>query len=96
MNETVEHLREPYRVYAIHLEAGVNKRPNQAMLLVHAPQGGPFRHFCNTYIFQHMELTIVKTNERIMTSEVIGIQKIPNGNKPTYQINPDGTLVEIG
>jgi hypothetical protein len=95
MEEIVEHLREPYRVYAIHLDPGVNKRPNQAMMMVHIGRPVSFKTVCESFIFHHMELIIQKTGELIQTSAIIGIQKIPNGNKPSFELRLDGTLVEL-
>jgi hypothetical protein len=95
MQEIVEHLREPYRVYAIHMDPGVNKRPNQAMLLVHIGRPVSFKTVCESFIFQHLELTIQSSGEKIQTNSVIGIQKIPNGNKPQYELRLDGTLLEL-
>lgn len=95
MDEIVEHLRETYRIYALHLENGINKRPGQAMLMVHIGRPVAFRTVCDKFIFEHVELTIEKTGEKILTSSIIGIQKIPNGNLPDYELRLDGTLVEI-
>jgi hypothetical protein len=95
MDEIVEHLREPYRVYALHLDPGVNKRPNQAMITVHIGRPVSFKTVCTMFVFLNIELTIEKTNEKIPTNGIIGIQKISNGNKPDYELTLDGTLKEL-
>lgn len=95
MQEIVEHLREPYRVYCIQLEQGMNKRPGDAVLFVHIGRPVSFKTVCESFILQHTELTVEKTNEKIPTVSIVGITKVPNGNKPTYELRLDGTLVEI-
>lgn len=95
MQEIAEHLREPYRVYAIHLDPGMNKRPTQAVLFVHIGRPVSLKVVCESFIFKHLELIVQKTGELIQTSTIVGIQKVPNGNKPQYELRPDGTLVEI-
>lgn len=95
MQEIVEHLREPYRVYCIQLNPGINKRPNQSILYVHIGRPVSFKTVCDKFIFQHAELTIVKTGEKLATTEVIGIQKVSNGSKPDYELTLDGNLIEV-
>lgn len=92
MEEIIEHLREPYRVYAIQLEAGVNKRPGQTILFVHIGRPVSFRTVCNQFIFDNIELTIETTGEKILTSGIVGVQKVPNGNKPEYELTATGIL----
>lgn len=95
MEEIVEHLRDPYRVYCIQLNQGINKRAGDAILYVHIARPVSFKTVCEKFIFQHLELTMVKTGEKIPIVEVVGIQKVPNGNKPKYELTLDGNLIEI-
>jgi hypothetical protein len=95
MLEIVEHLREPYRVYCIHLDPGVNKRPSDAMITFHIGRPVSFKTLCSNYIFQHMELTVQKTGHKIPVGDIVGVQKISNQNKPTYELRMDGTFIEL-
>ncbi len=91
MEEIVEHLREPFRIYALHFENGMHKR----LMLVHVARPGPFKVFASNYLFNNMELTIEKTGEKIPTAWLTGIQKVPNANTPEYRITLEGLLCEI-
>jgi len=95
MQEIVEHLREPYRVYAIQLDPGVNKRAAQSLLTVHIGRPVSFKTVLEKFILQHLELTIVSSNEKIQTSSVIGVQKIPNGARPDYELTLEGNLIAV-
>lgn len=95
MIELPGHLAEKYRLYAIHLDPGVNKRPNQAMLIVHIGRPVSFKTVCEKFIMEHVELTVVSSGEKIQTNGIIGIQKIDNANKPNYELTYDGLLKEI-
>lgn len=89
------HLSDKYRLYAISFEQDYVNRANQNMILVHVARPVSLQTLCGSYIFQHAELTIEKTGEKIQTSRVCGIQKIDNGNKPKYELTQDGILREI-
>lgn len=95
MEEVQEHLREPYRVYCIQLNPGINRRAADAILYVHIGRPVSFKTVCDKFIFQHIEFTVVSTGEKILTSEIIGIQKVPNGNKPKYELTYEGNLIEV-
>ena len=64
-------------------------------MYVHIGRPVSFKTVCEKFIFQHIELTVVSSGEKIQTAEVIGIQKVPNGNKPKYELTLDGNLIEI-
>lgn len=88
MEEIVEHLREQYRIFSIHFENG-------QMIMVHIARPVSFKTFCEKFIFQHTELSVEKTNQKFETNKISGLQKIPNQNKPAYELRLDGTLGEI-
>lgn len=89
------HLSDKYNVYAIWLEKDYVNRPNQNMILIHIARPVSFQTLCGSYIFQHIELTIEKTGEKIQTSRICGLQKIDNGNTPKYVLTMTGDLREI-
>ncbi len=99
MQEIIEHTREPYRVYAIQLDPGVNKRAQQSLLTVHIGRPVSFKSVVELFILQHLELTIVSSGagsgEKILTSSIVGIQKIANGAKPQYELTLTGNLLEL-
>ncbi len=95
MQEIVEHLREPYRVYCIQLDPGINKRATDTILYVHIGRPVAFKTVVEKFIMQHLELTVVSTGEKLLVSDVVGIQKVPNGNKPKYELTLDGNLIEV-
>jgi hypothetical protein len=86
------HLAEKYRNYAIHFDNGLTK----SMLIVHIGHLLKFKSVFNNYIMDHIELTIQKTNSKLLTENIIGIQKVDNGNKPDYELTINGVLLEIG
>ncbi len=96
MSELPDHLKQKYNLYAIQLESGINKRPGQTLLMVHIGRPVSLGTVCRQFIFHHIELTLVKTGEKILTSSITGVQKIPNDNKPDYELTLDGNLNEIG
>lgn len=63
--------------------------------MVHVERPVSFATFCESYIFQHEELTIEKTGEKIKTNRIYGIQKIDNGNKPHYILAMNGNLGQV-
>jgi hypothetical protein len=89
--ELPDHLQEKYRNYSIHFDNGLTK----SMIIVHVGRPMKFSSFITNYIFQHNELTIEKTNAKLQTSNIVGIQKIPNDNQPDYELRMDGALIEI-
>ncbi len=91
MEEIVEHLREPHRVYAISFENGMHKR----LVMVHVARPVSFKTVCVTFILNNIELTVEKTGEKLQTSLITGIQKVPNQNIPEYELTLDGLLKEI-
>lgn len=95
LNEPPKHLADKYRLYAIWLENDYGSRPVSDMLLVHVARPLSFATFCESYIFQHLELTVVKTGVKIKTSGICGVQKVDNQNTPKYEITMDGNLKEI-
>jgi hypothetical protein len=95
LNEPPSHLAEKYRLYAIWIETDYGSRPITDMLIVHIGRPVSFATLCETYIFQHIELTVGKTGEKIKVSGITGIQKIDNKNIPKYELTMDGTLKEI-
>ncbi len=95
MQEIIEHTREPYRVYAIQLDPGVNKRAQQSLLTVHIGRPVSFKSVVELFILQHLELTIVSSGEKIETNSIRGIQKIANGAKPQYELTLTGNLLEL-
>lgn len=88
-------MEDKYRVYAITFEPTMVKRPGESVMFVHCGRPTSFKTFCNKFIFDHMELTIEKTNEKILTSTVVGVQKIPNQVTPAYELTGEGLLREI-
>ena len=88
MEEIVEHLREQYRMYSIHFDNG-------QMILVHIGRPVSFKTVCDKFIFEHIELSVEKTNQKFETNKISGIQKIPNQNKPAYELRMGGILVEV-
>ena len=82
---------EDGKFFCLHFENGIHKR----MIIVSVRQPGPFRVFCTSFIFNNIELTIEKTNEKIPVSHVVGIQRIPNQNIPEFELTPEGLLKEI-
>lgn len=93
--ESPIHLAEKYRLYAIFFEDNFNVRPNGNMMIVHIGRPVSLGTLCESYIFQHIELTVEKTGEKIKTNEISGIQKIQNDNKPKYELAMGGVLKEI-
>lgn len=91
MAELEGDLKEKYRLYALHFENGMHKN----MLLLHVGRPMGLKGFCENYIFQHMELTVEKTGAKWTTSQIVGIQKIPNGNKPDFELTYEGLLKDI-
>lgn len=90
-----DHLKEKYSLYAIWLDADYGSRPISDMMIVHIGRPISFATLCDTYIFQHVELTVEKTGQKIKVSGITGIQKIDNKNIPKYELVMDGTLKEI-
>lgn len=93
--EPPAHLADKYRLYAIWLDRDFMSRPNQSMLIIHIGRPVSFETLCDTYIFQHMELTVEKSGDKIPVKGICGIQKIDNQNKPNYELTMDGTLKEL-
>ena len=94
MKELPGHLADKYRVYAISFEEEYGSRPHDNLILVHVGRPISFETLCDTYIFQHLELTIDKTGQKIKTNTISGVYKIPNDNKPKYELSMDGRLLE--
>lgn len=92
LNEPPKHLKDKYYLYAIWLEADYGSRPTDDLLIVHVERPVSFATFCDTYIFQHDELTVEKTGEKIKANRVVGIQKIPNNQEPKYTLTQAGVL----
>lgn len=90
-----EHLKDKYRLYAIWLNTDYGSRPISDMIIVHVSRPVSFATFCDSYTLNHIELTVQKTGQKILVSNVCGIQKIDNNNKPHYELTMDGTLKEI-
>ncbi len=86
-----EHLFEKYNLYAVHFENGMHKN----MLLVHVARPLSFSTFVRQYLLDNVELTVVKTNQKFETSQITGVQKIPNENVPAWEITLSGQLIEI-
>lgn len=83
-----DHLADKYRVYALRFEDG-------SLVKVHVGRPISFRTFCETYILQHIELMAQKTKTIFPTSGICGIEKIPNNNKPDFEVTAAGELLEI-
>lgn len=83
------------QVYAIHFEKEVNNRDNETLLFVRVAGLVTFKVMMESYIFQHLELTLQKTGQKLKTSSICGVQKIPFENTPAYELRWDGTLREI-
>lgn len=95
LNEPPAHLAEKYRLYALWLEADYGSRAISDMIIVHVGRPVSFATLCESFIFQHVELTVEKTNQKIMVNTITGIQKIDNKNIPKYELTMDGLLREI-
>lgn len=95
LNEPPAHLAEKYRLYALWLEADYGSRAISDMIIVHVGRPVSFTTLCESFIFQHVELTVEKTNQKIMVNTITGIQKIDNKNIPKYELTMDGLLREI-
>lgn len=91
--EPPDHLRQRWRLYALYFDPQLATRVSGQILIVHLGRPMSLRTFSETYIFQHDEMTVVKTGEKIKTSTICGIQKIDNNNKPDYEITQDGNLI---
>lgn len=83
-----EHLGDKYRVYALRFE-------DASLLKVHVRQQVGFKTFCETYILQHIELATKNSKLIFKTSRIVGIEKIPNTNKPDFEVTMEGHLLEI-
>ena len=94
MTESPEHLKDKYRIYAIWVDGGYSDRPLNEIMMVHVAQPVSFRALCDI-IFNNIELTIEKTGQKIQTSKICGIQKIPNANVPNFELIHNGILREI-
>jgi hypothetical protein len=90
--ELPSHLAEKYRNYAIHFDNGLTKN----MIIVHIGRPVKFKSVLDHYIMDHIELTIQKTNVKLETANIVGVQKVPNDNKPDYELTINGVLLEIG
>lgn len=89
------HLAEKFMVYAIYFDDSFSKRPTGNILLVHIGRPVSLGTLCEAYIFQHPELTVETTGEKIKTNEINGIQKVANTNKPKYELTMAGVLKEV-
>lgn len=83
-----DNMADKYRCYAVYFENGTN-------MIIHVRELTTFPVFCKKYIFDHIELTMEKTNQKIVTANISGIQKIPNQNKPEFELTVDARLVSI-
>lgn len=90
-----ESITDKYNLYAIWVEGGFGSRPVDTMIIFHVSRPMSFKTMCQSYILQHLELTIENTGQKIETSNICGIQKVPNSNIPLYQLRQDGTLINI-
>ncbi len=87
MPELPDHLRDKYRMYSIHFE-------NSSMILVHINRPVSFKTVCESFIFQHLELT-TDTGQKFETNKIAGVQKIPNQNVPAFELTHDGLLKKV-
>lgn len=92
MSQPPEHLSDKYRVYAITMTEDYQNRSEDRSIIVHVARPLSFKTFCETYILQHMELTVESSGAKIPTGKIAGLQKIPNQNTPKYEITADGVL----
>lgn len=87
-------LEDKYRVYAITFEPTMDKRPRESVMFVHVARPISLKTFCDSFIFQHLELTNEK-GDKFKTNAVCGIQKVPNQVTPEYELTMDGLLKDI-
>lgn len=83
-----EHLSDKYRVYALRFADG-------GLVKVHVGRPISFKTFAETFILQHVELMSEKTKTMFLVKDIVGIEKIPNSNKPDFEVTADGQLLEI-
>lgn len=83
-----EHLQDKYRIYALRFEDG-------SLVKVHVGRPMSFRTFCESYIFQHIELMNKSQGLLLKTNTIVGIEKIPNANKPDFEATMSGELLDI-
>lgn len=89
------HLQDRYRLYAIWMDADYGSRPTNDIMIVHIGRPVSFATLCESFIFQHDELTVEKSGVKIKTNLITGIQKIDNKNIPKYELTLAGLLKEI-
>lgn len=94
-HEPPNHLKDPYRLYALWFETDYGSRPISDMIIVHVGRPVSLATLCESFIFQHMELTVEKTGQKMKTNAITGIQKIDNKNIPKYELTMGGMLKEI-
>src|SRR5665213_2816516 len=87
-----EHLADKYRIYMLRFDDG-------GMVKLHVGRPVSFRTFCETFILQHIELTTQKIGdqnvEMFYTNNIVAIEKIPNSNKPDFEVTAEGILIKI-
>ncbi len=88
INTEGEAFGDKYRVYLLRFEDG-------SIVKLHVGRPISFKTFVETFIFQHMELVEDKSKTIFQTKNIMAVEKIPNSNKPDFQITAEGMLLEI-
>jgi hypothetical protein len=83
-----EYLADKYRMYALRFENG-------DLVKLHVGRPISFKTFCDQYILQHIELLNQKAGVLFKVAQIVGIEKIPNSNKPDFEVTAEGNLLEI-
>lgn len=83
-----EHLADKYRVYVLRFNDG-------GLIKVHVGRPVSFKTFCESFILQHMELINQRTSTIFDTSQIVGIEKVPNNNRPDFEVTMEGQLLDI-
>lgn len=95
MTTPPDHLKEKYNLFALTFEEDYQNRAEDRSMVVHVGRPISMKTLCDTFIFQHLELTVERSNGKLKTNKIIGIQKIPNQNSPKYELTADGLLKDL-
>jgi len=82
------HLADKYNVYFLRFNGG-------STIFVHVSRPVSFKMFIEQYLLNNIELTIVKTDEKIKTNNIVGVEKVLNTNIPEFELTMAGNLIGI-
>ena len=83
-----EHLADKWRIFMLRFD-------DNSMMMLHVGRPVSFKTFCQNYIFQHLELIDKKDSKLFKTNGIVAIEKVPNQNRPDYEVTEAGQLIEI-